>query len=222
MRNLILDNYKWCTGTQAPASAELLIMDHAYGWTPFNTDPNKPETPGPCPNNTPKSPNNQPASHLLQDTPNYWVATRIPDQPDYSKYQAVKDKFDQLQYWPGIANPNGLFDPYLLLIHGKDYINTAYAYAYSVDDALGNMLVKGDGFYIAVGGTAGLPNAAAATPPINVAMGYNTVTRNWVNFTKYGVCSDTPDQDVIPTFASFPDQREQTSRLSAELSGRDG
>jgi hypothetical protein len=204
VRNLILANYKWCTGAQAPASAELLIMDHAYGWTPFNTDPNKPETPVACPNNTPRSPNNQPASHLLQDTPGYWVASRIPTQPDYSKYQAAKDQFDTLQYWPGIANPNGLFDPYLLLIHGKDYINTAYAYAYSVDDALGNMLVKGDGFYIAVGGTAGLPNGLPATPPINVAMGYNSTTPNWVNFTKYGVCSDTPDQDVIPTFASFP------------------
>jgi len=35
-------------------------------------------------------------------------------------------------------------------------------------------------------------------------MGYNTVTQGFVNFTKYGVCTDTPDQMVIPTFASFP------------------
>jgi hypothetical protein len=204
VRNLIIANYKWCTGTQPPAAAELLIMDHAYGWTPFNTDPNKPTEPVACPNNTPSSPNNKPATHLLQDTPGYWVATRQPTQPDYSKYQAVKDKFDTLQYWPELANPNGLFDPYVLLIHGQDYINTAYAYAYSVDDALGNMLVKGDGFYIAVGGTAGLPNGLPATPPINVSMGYDPNTPGWVNFTKYGVCSNTPDQTVIPSFASFP------------------
>jgi hypothetical protein len=201
VRNLIIANYKWCTGTQPAASAELLIMDHAYGWTPFNTDPNKPTEPAACPNNTPGSPLNKPATHLLQDTPGYWTAGRT--ETDYSKYQAVKDKFDALQYWPGIANPNGLFDPYLLLIHGEDYINTAYAYAYSVDDALGNMLVKGDGFYIAVGGTAGLPNGLPATPPINVAMGYSTEAGR-VNFTKYGVCGDPPNQDVIPSFSSFP------------------
>ena len=41
-----------------------------------------------------------------------------------------------------MADPNGMFDPYLVLIHGSGYINTDFAYAYSVDDALGNMLVK--------------------------------------------------------------------------------
>lgn len=195
VRALIVANYTWCTG-KAPFNIESVIIDHAYGWTPFVTDPDKPATPVPCPN--------QPTmTHLLEDTPGYWEPTGVPNQKDYAKYQAVKQKFDDLQYWPDHNAPNGDFDPYLLLIHGKDYINTDYAYAYSVDDALGNMQVAGDGLIIAVGGTNGLPNPKPATPPINVAMGYNSTEPGWINFTSYGVCKTTPDTTVDPTFASF-------------------
>lgn len=194
VRKIIAANYQWCTG-KAPANVEPLIIDHAYGWTPFKTDPDKPATPVSCPNDPS-------ASHLLEDTPGYWAPTGTPGQKDYAKYQAVKQEFDDLQYWPNHAAPDGAFDPYLVLIHGADYINTDRAYAYSVDDALGNMQVAGDGLIIAVGGAGGLPNPDKATPPINIQFGYTT-TPNAVNFVKYGVCTDTPDKPVNPTFASF-------------------
>ena len=201
VRNLVAANYSWCTGTSPPAnsgsapagSLEAKIIAHAYGWTPFNTDPN-----GQGSVNCPNQPS---ATHLLEDTPGYWTQNTNGSK-NYAKYQAVKQKFDDLQYWPNHSAPDGTFDPYLLLIHGKDYINTDRAYAYSVDDALGNMQVDGDGLIIAVGGSGGLPNPNPATPPINIQFGY-TLTVGAVNFTKYGVCSDTPDRNVNPTFTSF-------------------
>ena len=173
VRTLVAANYAWCTGTAPPAnpgsapagsleakiishaygwtpfSLEAKIISHAYGWTPFNTDP------GGRGDNCPNQPS---ATHLLQDTPGYWTKN-TDGSINYAKYLAVKQKFDDLQYWPDHNAPDGTFDPYLLLIHGRDYINTDRAYAYSVDDALGNMQVDGDGLIIAVGGSGGLPKS---------------------------------------------------------------
>ncbi len=193
VRTLIVANYTWCTGQAPPAAFEADIRSHAYGWTPYNKQPGTSP-----PVNCVKDPS---ASHLLEDTPGYWTLNRD-NSKNYAKYQQVKDEFDALQYWPAQNNPNGMFDPYLLLIHGAAYINTDRAYAYSVDDALGNMQVAGDGLIIAVGGTGGLPNPDPATPPINIQFGY-TKTAGAINFVKYGVCSNTPNKAVNPTFASF-------------------
>ena len=97
----------------------------------------------------------------------------------------------------------GRFNPYGVLIHGKDYINAPYVYAYSVDDAVGNMQVAGDGLILAVGGVNGLPNPNHATPFINVSFGYAPKPINLVQFTKYGICTTTPDTAVNPDFPSF-------------------
>jgi hypothetical protein len=195
VRNLVAANYVWCTGSAPDGSLEAKIISHTYGWTPFNTNPGDQQSKGVnCPN--------QPSdTHLLEDTPGYWTQNSDGSK-NYAKYQAVKQEFDDLQYWPSHSTPDGTFDPYLLLIHGKSYINTDRAYAYSVDDALGNMQVAGDGLIIAVGGSGGLPNPNPATPPINIQFGY-TLTTGAVNFTMYGVCSDNPDRNVNPTFTSF-------------------
>ena len=74
-------------------------------------------------------------------------------------------------------------------------------YAYSVDDAVGNMQVAGDGLILAVGGANGLPNPNPATPFINVSFGGATTDR--VQFTKYGVCTIVPNKMVNPDFRSF-------------------
>ena len=192
VRAIIVANYQWCTG-KAPVNVEALLRSHAYGWTPFNINPGvSPEE---------NCPNQPSATHLLEDTPGYWTLNRD-NTKNYAKYQAVKTEFDDLQYWPSQTAPNGMFDPYLVLIHGAGYINTDRAYAYSVDDALGNMQVAGDGLIIAVGGAGGLPNPDPATPPINIQFGY-TKTAGAVNFVKYGVCTNTPNKTVNPDFASF-------------------
>jgi hypothetical protein len=194
LRKLIVTNYTFCTNLAVTPATEPLIISHAYGWTPFNTAPGASPA-APCVN--------QPSvSHLLQDTPGYFVPAQGRTPINYAAYQRVKEQFDALQYWPNPTAPNGLFDPYLLLIHGADYINTDRAYAYSVDDALGNMQVEGDGLIIAVGGTNGLPNPNKATSPINIQFGYDK-TAGAINFVKYGACTNTPNKNVNPNYASF-------------------
>ncbi len=128
-------------------------------------------------------------TNLLEDTPGY-------RENNYAQYQAVKSDFDALNYWP-----TGEFNPYVQLIHDPQYLNAQYVYAYSVDDAVGNMQTTGDGLIIAVGGTGGLPNPNPATSPIHVSFGDSPA--NAIRFVRYGVCTDTPDQDVNPSFASY-------------------
>ena len=162
-----------------------LKLRSVHGWSPFNDN---------CTNAQ---------GNLLENTPGYFTIN--PDKTkNYAKYQAVKAEFDALQYWPDVVGGNmlnGRFNPYGVLIHGADYINAPYVYAYSVDDAVGNMQVAGDGLILAVGGVNGLPNPNHATPFINVSFGFST--KDAVRFTKYSICKTTPDTAVNPDFPSF-------------------
>jgi hypothetical protein len=139
--------------------------------------------------------------NLLADTPGY-KKTKSDD-----KFADVKQEFDTLQYWP-----DGSFNPYVVLVHGKGakpnkagtgYVNALNAYAYSVDDAVGNLQADGSGFYIAVGGTKGLPNEKPAYPPVNVNFGGASDFGEW---TKFGVCTDEPGKmrNVNPKYRSIP------------------
>ena len=74
-------------------------------------------------------------------------------------------------------------------------------YAYSVDDAVGNLQADATGFIIAVGGTRGLPNPTPAAPPVNVNFGYGRTDK--VRFEKYGICTAKPNIAVDPTDVRF-------------------
>ncbi len=191
IKNLFVANYNnyvasykvksfGCDQNKSPvALTEQLMLRSVYGFTPFNDN---------CTNAQ---------GNLLADTPGY-NGNRGAD------FERIKLKFDRLQYWstavpPG--EPTGEFDPYVVLIHGKDYINAPNTYAYSVDDAVGNMQVAGDGLMIAVGGTQRLPNGKPATPPINVSFGFSK--KDAIRFVQYGICTTTPNKTVNPGFASF-------------------
>ncbi len=150
---------------------EALMIQHVYEFTPFGEN---------CAD---------PKANLLEKTPGYSASGS-------AKFHRVKNIFDELQYWP-----DGRFDPYVLLIHGKDYVNAPNVYAYSVDDAVGNLQAEGTGMILAVGGKKGLPNPNPAAPPMNVNFGF-AKTDN-VRFVKYGICTMTPDKPVDPDFASF-------------------
>jgi len=111
-------------GTQT----DQLMLAHLYSWGPFNADSG-------CAANV----------NLLEQTPGYID----PQSPQY--YAKVKGEYDQLQYWfdflrgdygqwSDSTKPDyGQFDPYVALVHGEEYMNAPYTYAYSVDDAVGNM-----------------------------------------------------------------------------------
>ena len=62
----------------------------------------------------------------------------------------------------------GAFDPDVVLIHGPDYVNAPYTYAYSVDDVLGNMQTDWDGLVVYVGGTSHLPNPDHVTAEVHL------------------------------------------------------
>jgi hypothetical protein len=136
-------------------------------------------------------------TNLLENTPGYKENNSL-------RYQEVKTDFDALQYWP-----TGEFDPYVDLIHGKDYLNAEFVYAYSVDDTVGNMQTTGEGLIIAVGGKGGLPNPEPATAPIHVPFGYSA--RDKVRFVQYGICTDSPNRKVNPDFTSFDLSTNQLS-----------
>src|SRR5262249_40376653 len=183
-------NKQWgCTGkpegpAQGPAP-QLLLLKHLYGWGPFNTN---------CAAN----------ANLLQNTPGYTDPIKKPN------YQTVKNEFDLLQYYNNfpVTGTYGQFDPFVGLIHGKNYINAPYVYAYSVDDAFGNMQTDGTGLVIEVGGTDRLPNPDHATPNVHVPFGVSStdpIKKITVTFQKYGRCTtDTTKYTAVnPNFPSF-------------------
>ncbi|MEO6965976.1 MAG: hypothetical protein ABI076_08790 [Acidobacteriaceae bacterium] len=171
---------KWgCTGTPVKMS-ERLLLAHLYGWTPFVEN---------CTNT---------AANQLYTTPGY----SDPKKP--LNYEIVKADFDQLQYWIQVLKGEyGKFDPYVALVHGPDYLNAPYTYAYSVDDAVGNMQTDGTGLIISVGGTQSLPNPDHATPNVNFPFGYSSSYAGGIHFAKYGRCTTTPDTPTVTYFTSF-------------------
>jgi hypothetical protein len=184
-----------CDQNQNPNPPSLTVqafLGHLYGWGPFQDHCNA-------------------RANLLENTPGYNNPAKTPN------YQAVKGEFDGLQYWKDVLNgdygqwtdnskPNyGQFDPYVALIHGKDYLNAPYTYAYSVDDAVGNMQTDGAGLIVAVGGPENLPNPDHATPNVNFPYGLDSIyPTGTITFTKYGRCTTIPITDPNPNFLSFP------------------
>ncbi len=168
-----------CTGVPV-AKTERYLLAHLYGWTPFLEN---------CKNT---------GANQLYTTPGYDDPTKAVN------YEVVKAQFDQLQYWVDVLKGNyGKFDPYVALVHGPSYLNAPYTYAYSVDDAVGNMQTDGTGLIIAVAGTANLPNPDHATPNVNFPFGYSSSYDGGINFTEYGRCTTTPDTPTVTYFTSF-------------------
>ncbi len=178
------DPEKWtkewkCTGDPVEKTEKLLLA-HLYGWTPFLEN---------CKNT---------GANQLYKTPGY----NDPTMP--VNYEIVKADFDQLQYWVNVLKGDyGKFDPYVALVHGPDYLDAPYTYAYSVDDAVGNMQTDGTGLIIAVGGLENLPNPDHATPNVNFPFGYSSSYDGGIHFAQYGRCTPTPDTPTVSYFTSF-------------------
>jgi len=175
-----------CDQTKTPHPAKipmthLQLLQHIYGWQPFNEH---------CGG----------GANQFYDTPG-WNNPKNTAQ----NYQLVKNGFDKLQYWRNVLERKyGVFHPFVALIHGPDYLNAPYTYAYSVDDAVGNVQTDGTGLYIAVGGTQRLPNPDHATPDVHFDFGYKNLA-NGIFFTKFGRCETDPEkfEPVNPNFTSF-------------------
>ena len=179
--------------TASPVNqTEQLMLAHLYGWGPFNADSG-------C----------AASVNLLEQTPGY----TDPQSPQY--YPNVKAEFDQLQYWFNVLagqygqwsdstkRDYGQFDPYVALVHGEDYMNAPYTYAYSVDDAVGNMQTDGTGLIIAVGGPQNLPNPNHVTSQVNFTFGYKSPYAGGITFNQYGRCIMAPDTNTVSYYTGF-------------------
>jgi hypothetical protein len=187
-------NKVWkCTAPPVTLSEQLMLA-HLYGWGPFNADSG-------CLANV----------NLLEQTPTYTDPTMAPHY-----YPDVKAKYDQLQYWFNVlmgqygqwsdsTQPDyGQFDPYVALVHGAmPYMSAPYTYAYSVDDAVGNMQTDGTGLIIAVGGPGNLPNDNHVTPEVKFTFGYESPYAGGITFNQYGRCITSPNTDTVSYFTTF-------------------
>jgi hypothetical protein len=167
--------------------SDKLLIAHAYGWGPWTEG---------CAAD----------ANLLQDTPGqngdpgYFETIEVDGKSirDYTKYLTVKLGFDKLNYGK-LSDPGYTFNPWVDLIHTK--LDITCGYAYSVDDALGNVQAEGQGFIVDVGSTEHLENHHECSPPINITLGYgaNDPTR----FEKYAVCKKDNVKQVNSAFPSF-------------------
>ena len=183
----------WKCKTKPVTLSDQLMLAHLYGWGPFNADSG-------CLANV----------NLLEQTPGYTDPTKSPHY-----YADVKTEYDQLQYWFNVSNSEygqwsdtakpdyGQFDPYVALVHGKEYMNAPYTYAYSVDDAVGNMQTDGTGLIIAVGGPDNLPNPNHVTPEVKFTFGYKSSYAGGINFNQYGRCIMSPNTPTVSYYTTF-------------------
>jgi len=179
--------------TKPPVTlTEQVMLAHLYGWGPFNADSG-------CHSNV----------NLLEQTPGY----NDPTTPNF--YANIKAEFDQLQYWFNVLNGQygqwldptkadyGQFDPYVALVHGQEFMNAPFTYAYSVDDAVGNMQTDGTGLIIAVGGPQNLPNPDHVTPEALFTFGYKSSYHGGITFDQYGRCIPSPNTPTVSYFTTF-------------------
>lgn len=147
-------------------------INHIYGWVPFNEGCGA-------------------AANPLADT-------KIPGW-DHAKIQSMYIHDLQYNYKGSNISPDLLFNPYVQLIHDKNYLSMD-AYGFSVDDAVGFMSELGDGLIFTVGGTHGLENQQQFNyaDGFSVAIGVPPSMVDKVNtplIKKYGVCVLNQDAD---------------------------
>ena len=151
-----------------------------------------------------------PTVNLLENTPGYSTCdVTVPSggtcpvgKVNYSLYQKVKLEYDQLQYGT-LPQQEFVFDPWVQFIHNSKYLSIPGVYAYSVDDAVGNIQAEGTGYIIDFESLKHLENQFPAESPINIAVGFDTKDPN--RFKSYRVCvndaaHDKPISDLNPAF----------------------
>jgi hypothetical protein len=194
-RSLFGGNQAKCSGTAAVISDNLLIS-HVYGWGPWTES-----TDGIAGHGCPA------AVNLLENTPDYFTPITNDDGSpgkDYKYYLNVKQAFDHINYGLLPAKETGqiyTFNPWVTLIHDPSYIGAPNAYAYSVDDAVGNIQAEGQGFIVDIGDTVNLGNQKPAGPPIQISLGFSL--NDPIRFTNYAICSTDQIKPINPAFAAF-------------------
>ena len=125
LREELRASYKKLCATPVGKLDRDQMMANVYGWVPFNG----------CPSGD--------VNNELKDTPGIGGA---------AGYHKISNAYVDLQYTsPPDPKTFGDFNRYTELIHSTEYLHVG-EYAFSIDDAAGNMLEVGDGVNITVGG----------------------------------------------------------------------
>lgn len=111
-----------------------------------------------------------------------------------ANYPAAAQSYIALQYDYNLTpSPKPFaFNPYVSLIHSSTYLNMN-AYAFSIDDAVGNMNVLGTGIVIAIGGVTGLPNPNPYNPNAVANVNLGAPSPGGPAWSMYGVCTTIPN-----------------------------
>ena len=153
------------------------MMANVYGWVPFNS----------CPGGG--------VINELKDTPGIGGAVG---------YHAISNAYVDLQYHsPPDPKTFGDFNRYTELIHSAKYLHVG-EYAFSIDDAAGNMLEVGDGINITVGGAEGLDNINPYDPWRFFLFNVGSAKETGPTWTKYRVCT----AEELPGCASLAPDRD--------------
>jgi hypothetical protein len=193
VRDLIAANYEQyksifptkCNGTPVQNTPDA-ILAHVYGWSPWVESAGTGTGRGPTAN-------------LLENTPGY-------SDNFFELYGKVKLEFDKLNYGT-YTDAEYVFNPWVQFIHGNanlpDQLGMPGVYAYSVDDAVGNLNVEAQGYIVDIGSTEHLENQTPAQPPINIGLGFSPTDP--VRFLTYGVCGNdkTQQKPVNPANPQF-------------------
>jgi hypothetical protein len=104
-------------------------------------------------------------------------------------YRKIQKAYVELQYKsPPNLTGFGDFNRYVELIHDAKYLHSG-EYAFSIDDAAGNMLEVGDGINITVGGVDGLGNTNPYDPWRFFLFNAGAARETGPVWTKYRVCT---------------------------------
>jgi hypothetical protein len=117
-------------------------------------------------------------------------------------YNAAQAAYHTLQY-TFHHNPSyvGNFNPYVQLVHETLQMNV---YAYSIDDAVGNINTIGNGVVMTIGGPTGLSNPEQYDNNKITTVGPGTpLPGPAAIFTKFGVCSETASSGSLARGAPF-------------------
>lgn len=202
VQQLMIKNYvnyrnlytqRLCPGTPYNITNDLLIS-HVYGWAPWTESTTGKDGDG-C-----KADQNK-----LEKTPGYSTGE------NYTNYLGVKVAFDKMNYGTLPAKVTGQiynFNPWVQFVHGvpganpPKYVSTPYAYAYSVDDAMGNIQAEGQGIIIDIGDVANLENKLPATKPLLVTLGAADPLHH-IQYSGYAACKIENRKVINPNFTTF-------------------
>lgn len=119
-------------------------------------------------------------------------------------YRDLEYSYTRNKYGP--ADVQHTFNPYVQLIHGANFLGMN-GYAFSIDDAVGNMQESGSGLIIAVGGTRGLENKKAYNPKAAITVSMGSPGPNSPIWKKFDACNAAiqcePRSDLLNGATNF-------------------